>query len=111
MDGLIIVAIIFVVLVLVIVGFIAFKEIKRIKGDRANKKLFLTNSSKIKKGQTLDEVIGLLGRPHSYSEIEDTYVLKWEQAEETGLNTISRAITVIVDKNEVVIDVVRDNLE
>ena len=105
MDGIMIFAII-----LAIVGFIAFRGIKRASSDRNNKKLFLDNASQIKKGQSLDEVVSLLGRPTSYTEMDDKYVLKWEQTEETGLNSITRAITVVVNKNESVVDVYRDNM-
>ena len=111
MDGLVIVAIIFVVFVIAIVCFIAFKEIKRVKGDIANKKYFLNNSAQIQKGQNLDEVIALLGRPTSYNEMYDKYILKWEQTEETGFNSISRSVTVVLDMNEIVTDVYRDNIK
>ncbi len=111
MDGLIVFAIIFVVFMIIIIGLVVYKEIKRWKSDSANKKLFITNSAKVKKGQTLDDVAALLGRPHHFNEIDNYYVFKWEQTEETGFNSITRSITVVVNTDEIVVDVRRENLD
>lgn len=111
MNSLVVFAIFFILFILAIIGYIFYKELHRIKTDNANKKLFLTNSAKIKKKQKLDEVLELLGRPHSYSEIDDKYVLTWKQTEETGFNSITRSITVVVNANEIVVDVYRQNLD
>lgn len=111
MDGLIIAAIILVVFIFLGLGILVYKSIKQMKSNSENKKLFLSNSAKIKKGQTLDEVLELLGRPTSYSEIDGKYTMQWEQTEETEFETITRMITIVVNKKEIVIDVYRDNIQ
>lgn len=110
MDGIMIAAIIVAVFIFGIVAFIACKSIMNMKNSRENKALFLSNSKKIKKGQPLNEVLDLLGRPTSYSEIDDNYVLTWEQTEETGFNSIVRSLTIILNQEQKIIDVHRKNM-